>query len=142
MPLNHEEYKIHIAIVEHHRTAFPFIKLVHVPNQSKDAQEGYFKKIMGAEAGALDLFLFWGPPLGMGIYDVKKRGEEKLATNQNKFASAMAHFGVKTSYGSSVRHYHNIVKSWGHIPLHECIKEPDLRTDEEKKRDAFDYFKR
>lgn len=135
------EYKIHIAIVEHHKTAFPHVKLVHVPNQTKDAQEGYFKKLMGAVPGAHDFFIFWGPPLGCGIYDAKKP-DEKLATNQNKFASAMHHFGVKTAYGSSVRHYHETLKSWGLIPVHNAIKEPDTRSDTQKKTDAFNMYKK
>lgn len=141
MSINHEEYKIHIAIVKHHRTAFPRVKLLYIPNAVRDSTDAFFNKMMGAVPGAHDIMLFWGKPLGVGIYEVKSK-IGRLSTAQNKFASAMDHLGVKTAYGSSVKHYHETLIAWGLTPLHNAITEPDIRTDTQKKTDVFNMYKK
>ncbi len=135
----HTEYKIHVAIVKHHSTAFPHVKLLYVPNAVRNASDAFFNKMMGAVPGAHDLMLFWGKPMGVGIFEVKSK-TGRLSTPQNKFASAMSFLGAHTGHGSSVRSYHNALKSWGLVPRHESIVEPDIRSAEQKKKDAFDLY--
>lgn len=137
--MEHTEYKIHIAIVKHHSTAFPHVKLLYIPNAVRNATDAFFNKMMGAAPGAHDLMLFWGKPIGVGVFEVKAPGG-RISTAQNKFASAMAFLGAKTGHGSSVRSYHNTLKGWGLVPHHESIIEADIRTADQKKRDAFDFY--
>lgn len=145
--MNHEEYKNHTAIVEHHRSAFPGTLLMYVPNSTRDGTEAFFNKQLGAQPGAHDLFIFWRkaffnliPWIGVGIYEVKSR-VGKLSTPQNKFASTLKWMGAHTAYGSSVAHYHETLKSWGIKPAHEVIQEPDLRTKQQKFTDTLEYFR-
>lgn len=128
---NHEEYKTHIAIVKHHYTAFPHVKLLYIPNAVRNASDAFFNKMMGAVPGAHDLMLFWGPPINLGVFEVKSR-TGRLSTAQNKFASSMHSYGAYTGYGSSVRSYHEALKSWGLTPRHDGTREPDYRTKEQK----------
>lgn len=144
--MNHEEYKIHVAIVEHHISAFPYAKLMYVPNRVVDATEAFFNKKLGAQPGAHDLFIFWRkaifkfiPWIGVAIFEVKSR-TGKLSTAQNKFASGMSALGAHTGYGSSVKSYHEFLKSCGLKSEHDTIKEPDLRDWDEKKKDAYNFY--
>ena len=138
---NYQEFKIHKAIFEHHQSAFPFVKFVYVPNASKDATTGYFNKLMGLHPGAHDISLYWKTDrINVGIFEVKSK-TGSLTSAQNKFASAMKSLGAYTGYGSSVKQYHNTLIGWGITPLHHSCVEPDLRTDAEKKRDAFNLYK-
>lgn len=144
---NHDEYKTHVAIVKHHRSAFPHVKLLYIPNAVRNAADAFFNKEMGAEAGAHDLMLFWRkavfnliPWIGVGIYEVKSR-TGRLSAPQNKFASGMAVLGANTAYGGSVKHYHETLKSWGLKPAHESVQEPDYRTWDQKKQDAFNFYR-
>lgn len=147
--MNHEEYKVQEAIFKHHQSAFPFVKFVFIPNASKDAATGYFNKQMGLHPGAHDIHLFWDrwainanpSNIKVGVYEVKSE-LGRLTTSQNKYASEMHQLGAYHGYGHTVKQYHNTLKKWGLVPLYEGIKEPDLRTFEEKKADAFQLYKR
>lgn len=147
MQMNFEEYKVQEAIFDHHKTAFPWVKFVYVPNASKDAKTGYFNKQMGLHPGAYDIHLFWNrdsidsPPsyLRVGIFEAKSTIGD-LTTSQNKYASSMHELGAYTGYGSKVATYHQALCRWGLKPLHHGIKEPDLRTKDQKKSDNFNFF--
>lgn len=142
-----EEYKIHTAIFKHHQSCFPWVKFVYVPNATHDASTGFFNKQLGLHPGAHDIHIFYNrnaidekpSQLRVGIFEVKSR-VGKLTSNQNKYASEMHSLGAYTGYGSSVGQYHQTLCKWGLKPLHDSIQEPDLRTPDEKKRDAFQYF--
>ena len=147
--MRQEEYKVQVATVDHHHSAFPWVKLVFVPNASKDASTGFFNKKLGLMPGAFDLHLFWNrntqyatpEAIKVGIYEVKS-STGRLTTAQNRYASEMHQLGAYHGYGSSVGAYHQTLKRWGLVPLHNAIKEPDLRTWDEKRDDAFDFYKR
>jgi hypothetical protein len=136
------EYKIHVAIVEHHRIAFPQVKLIHIPMSFRTSQEAFFANQMGAEKGAHDLMLIWkeedGTP-GVGFFEVKSE-TGKLSTPQNKFASSVAWYGCKTGMGRSVKDYHNTLISWGLKPACQSVIEPDLRDEKQKLADHFDFY--
>ena len=132
------EYHIQTAIVAHHQAAFPHIMLVYVPNARKDATTGYFNKQLGLKKGASDLFLFWKWS-NYGVFEVKAPGE-KPRSDQNKFISAMAGIGAHHGWGSSVKAYHDTLIRWGIEPWSEGLKEPDLRSTQQKFRDNFAMF--
>ncbi len=148
--MRHEEYKIQSAIFEHHQTAFPFVKFVFIPNASSDAATGFFNKKLGLHPGAHDIHLFFNrycihdKPFGyikVGIWEAKST-DGRLTTSQNKYASEMHELGAYHGWGFTVKKYHDDLCRWGLVPLHHAIKEPDLRTFTDKKRDAFDLYKR
>lgn len=139
---NNIEYKIHMAIKDHVEKCFyprnPNLKLIHIPNQTKNAQEGYFKKLMGAHPGFSDFLAGW--PHNTGVLEVKKPGGY-LAPEQNKFISWADRIGWHTGIARSVKEAHNVLKSWGLIAAYESTIEPDLRTNDQKRKDAFDFYK-
>lgn len=136
---NNKEYKIHVAIVEHHRSAFPEIQLVHVPNQTRDATEAFFNQKMGVEPGAYDIWLLQSGEK-LSFVEVKAP-DGGLSPSQIKFRDKVDIKGFKRhGIAKSVRQYHELLKSWGNIPKHNAIVEPDLRTSGEKKADALEEF--
>lgn len=147
MARNQEEYKIQAAIFKHHQTAFPFIKFVFIPNASSDASTGFFNKQLGLHSGAHDIHLFFNRMsidakpsyIRVGIWEVKST-TGKLTSSQNKYASEMHQLGAYHGYGSTVAKYHQDLILWGITPLHNAIKEPDLRTFDDKKLDAFNLY--
>lgn len=138
----HGEYKIHVAIVEHHKKNFPEVKLIHIPMSFKSAKDAFFAKQMGAEKGAHDLLIIWkesdGTP-GVGFFEVKSEAG-RLSTAQNKFASSMDWYGCKTGFGRSVLDYHNTLISWGLTPKSQFVIEPDFRSQKQKFSDEFDVY--
>lgn len=144
----HEEYKIQVAIFKHHQSAFPWIKFVFVPNASKDAATGFFNKQLGLQPGAHDIHLFYSrnsieekpSQLKVLIFEVKSESG-RLTTSQNRYASEMHQLGAYTGYGSTVRSYHECLVRHGIKPLHNGIQEPNLQTEQEKFKDAFDFYK-
>lgn len=135
--MQHDEYKIHVAILEHIRTAFPQVRAFHVPNQSKDATEAFWNKQLGAEPGVSDLIIGWKG--NTGVLEVKSH-EGKLSPAQNKFLSWADSVGWHTGIARNVRKAHHILMAWGLEPKHNSIREPDLRTSDEKKRDAYNLY--
>lgn len=144
----HNEYKVQEAIFKHHQNAFPFVKFVYVPNASQDATTGFFNKQMGLHPGAHDIHLFFNRMaidakpsyIRVGIFEVKADEDKRLTSSQNKYASEMHQLGAYHGYGHTVRQYHQTLKRWGLTPLHEGVKEPDLRTPEQKKADAYNLY--
>lgn len=136
------EFRIHCAIVDQFDSAFPSAMLWHTPNRGSGGADGHFKKLMGARKGASDLGLSWnnGDGLECGWYEVKAPGEHPK-TDQNKWFSAFAHLGWQTGWGTSVTQAFNTFESWGIPRKHYAVKEPDLRSDMQKKSEAFDWFK-
>lgn len=135
------EFKIHCAAIEQIPGWFPGIKFLHIPNRPGDGKDGYFKKMMGATAGASDLLLGWKVSVnaGAGYIEIKAPGE-KLRTNQNHFLSGWATVGFKTGTAWSCRDIHRLICQFGVKPASHAIWEPDIRSDGQKKADSFDYF--
>lgn len=137
--MKHEEYAIHVAIVDHIRCSFPQVKIMHIPNQSRDATEAFFNKKLGVLPGVSDLILGWHYK-GIGVLEIKN-DDGKLSNAQNRFLSWAAWAGWHTGIARTVRGAHNILCEWGLKPTNEAIKEPDLRTKEQKFQDVFDMYK-
>lgn len=139
-----KEFKLQLAVIEHHKLAFPYIKAIHIPNESRDATEGYFNKLLGVEPGASDILLGWSSHLygGMGVGVCELKSEDgKLSTSQNKFLSWADGIGWHTGVARTVKQYHEVICSWGHSSLIKYIREPDLRSHEEKVKAAIDWFR-
>lgn len=132
-----DEFKIHVAIVEHLRSAFPFVKVIHIPNQNRDAQEVYFNKMLGMDTGASDLMIAWKG--GVGFLEIKSL-DGKLSNFQNRFLSVMDSYGHQTGVAKSVKQAHNILVGWGHTPLYNSTSEPDLRDKCQKQIDSMTEF--
>lgn len=135
-----EEFKTQLAIVAHHNLFFPHVKLIHIPNQTRDATEAYFNKLMGVQPGASDLLLGW-KNCGVGVCEIKAPGE-KPTSSQNKFLSWANFIGWKEGWVTTVKGYHELLLSWGLEPVSKCtyFKEPDLRSRDQKKQDAFNLY--
>jgi len=126
--------RLSIICVLHFRICF----FLHIPNQSRDATEAFFNKKMGVYAGAADLLLAWKG--GQGFIELKTQ-TGKLSNNQNRFLSAFSALGWHTGVCRTVKEVHMMLCSWGLQPHHHSVMEPDLRSDDQKKSDAFDFYK-
>ncbi len=149
--LNQAEYRLQVAVVKHLQSAFPSLLFTHVPNRSKDAQDGFFRKQMGVLPGVPDL-IFWyretlrddGRLVWSGIVSAAielKASKGRSSNDQNRFASSFVHIGGKYAVCKSVKEAHDALVSWGLEPRHDGYVEPDTRSDNQKKADSFDYFK-
>lgn len=140
----HEEYRIHCAIVDHLRGVrmvgreliqgtkpFPELFITHL-NQGRSKDEGWFLKRMGVYPGVADLLCLWRG--GIGFIEVKTK-TGTLSSAQKKFKGICHWLGIRYEVARTVKEAHDIVKRWGLKSVHEVIREPDLRTDEQKYAD-------
>jgi hypothetical protein len=135
------EFRIQVAAVKHISTAFPNVMFTAFPGRPGDAQDGFFKKIMGTKAGVADLLLWYrqNDNLISAAIELKEPyGTWKTA--QNKWASAFVSIGGKYAVCRSVKQVHDTLVKWGNVPKHTSIEEPDLRSETEKFRDNFDFY--
>lgn len=132
------EYRLHVAIIKHIESAFPGLLYFHVPNQTRNATEAFFNKKMGVRAGIPDIIFAWRD--GQGMMEVKTE-TGAISSSQNKTMSAFHAIGWHTGVVRNVRNAHHMLMSWGLEPKHHSIIEPDLRTDDQKKKDSFDMQK-
>lgn len=132
------EYLLQVAVVEHFGRCFPHVGFFHVPNQSRNATEAFFNKKLGVRPGVSDLILGW-PNRGVGVLELKS-SDGRISTQQNKFLSWANHIGWEVGTAKTVRQAHDALKRWGLKPLYESCMEPDLRSDEQKKRDVFNFY--
>lgn len=131
------EYRIHCAIVDHTESAFPQIEFTHA-GKARDETHAHFLQKMGYKAGTADVL--WCCQGKFGDLEVKApdgtQSPEQI-TRERHITENGGHYVIVRS----VREAHEYWKSLGFTPLHEAVKEPDLRTDEEKKRDAFNFYR-
>lgn len=138
-----KEYKLHVAALDHILSAFPQVKPIHVPNQTRDATEAFFNKRMGVVQGVSDFLIGWSRKdyggAGVGVLEIKAP-DGRLTTPQNKFLSWAHHIGWGTGTAKSVREVHNTLVGWGLKPLHAAIREPDYRTKEDRIKEAYSFY--
>lgn len=154
--MNQQEFKIHKACIDYldqrvwkgnkliHRgnPAFENLIFLHVPNQghSEDAaSEGFFLKQLGVIPGAYDILLFW-PYRMAGAYDVKRPDVKTLSTPQKRFRERWERCGYPSAWGTSPAHLRDTLIGWGAKCMVHAVKQVDLRTFDERKDDAFDFF--
>ncbi len=157
------EFRLHIAVVEHLRSAFPSVLFTHPANETRSKADAYWNKVKGARKGTPDLLLWWcnsnplpGVTLKSIIISDSGRsitvpiicaGAIELKSAKGKHSGWQANFDViftemggKFAYCRSVREVHDILVSWGCTPKHNAIKEPDLRSDQQKFSDVYDFY--
>lgn len=144
------EFRLQLAVIKHLDSCFKGrLEYLHIPNRGGDAKDGHFKKLMGAKAGAADLLFSWNHgaldkskpfALECGYIELKAPGGT-LSSQQNKFLSRYYFLGWKTAVCKSVREVHDSLVKWGVRAAFDSVMEPDLRSDDEKKRDAFELFR-
>lgn len=140
--MNHLEFKLHCAILKHIRSAFigahnPNLKIFHVANETKDASQAYWNKVLGIEPGASDLFAGWNG--NTGVMEIKAP-DGKLTGSQNKFLSWASAVGWHTGIARSVKQAHHILCTWGLKAAHQSIIEPDYSTQAEKFQRAHEWL--
>lgn len=136
------EFRLHIAVLKHVNSAFigaqnPGLKIFHVANESRDAQQGYWNKIQGVEPGVSDFLCCWRGH--MGALELKT-STGKLSNAQNKFLSWGRSIGWHTGVARSVQQAHWLLVQWGLKAAHNTIIEADQRTDAGKFKDAYDFY--
>lgn len=134
------EFRIQVAVVKHIEFAFPHVFFTAFPGRPGDAQDGYFKKVMGTKPGVADIlcwFRFQGELVSGAIELKEPKGQWKTA--QNKWASSFVNIGGKYSVCRSVKDVHDTLVRWGNVPRHSTIIEPDLSSETEKFSAAFDW---
>ena len=137
-----KEFKLHLAVVEQLPIWYPQVKFLHIPNRPGDASDGYFKKLMGSAPGASDLLVGWkfGSKLGGAGFIELKAPDGVVSSTQNKFLSGWATIGFHTGIARSCREVYALIERWGVKPASSAIREPDYRTVNEKRADAFDLY--
>lgn len=153
---DHSEFRIHVAIIHHLRGQQrvgkeiisignpPFLGLLalHI-YQGRSKEEGFFLKLLGVVAGAPDILCIWPDPVkgyDIAFLEVKST-TGNLSTPQQRFRNFCQRLGIKWAIVRSVTEAHNQLITWGLTPHHNAIREPDTRSDMQKKKDAFDFFK-
>lgn len=135
---NQREFKLQIACVEHLNKCFTGVLYFHIPNRGGNATDGYFKKMMGAKAGASDILVAWQG--GVGLIELKAP-DGRLTSQQNKFFSSFARIGWQTAVCKSVGQFHDTLKRWGHKPKYDSVQEPDYSSKQEKFQAAIDMYR-
>lgn len=140
-----QEFRLQCAVVEHLRSAFPQVLFTHPAQKAKDAQEGHFNKMLGVRKGVPDLLLWWnkenlGYPRIMAAAIELKSGAGKQSGYQANFEEIFTRIGGKHAYCRSVQEAHDALISWGCEAKHGAIREPDLRSQQEKFSDAYDLY--
>lgn len=144
------EYRLQVAIIDHLRGqqrkgnkiypgTKPFANLfvTHL-YQGRSKNEGFFLKSLGVYPGVADILAIW--PDGWGFMEVKTENGV-LSTPQKRFKWMCESYKIKWALIRSVQQAHDQLKAWGLKPAHEAVREPDLRTIEQKKSDAFDFYR-
>lgn len=134
--MNQIEYIIHCAIIEHLDSAWPQIERTHA-GKARDKAHAHFLSKMGYDAGTGDII--WFCQYMFGEMEVKRFGGVQSSEQKRREAKLIRN-GGRYVIVKSVRESHEYWKSLGLTPMHNAIREPDLRTDEQKKGDAMKVY--
>lgn len=137
-----KEYRLQLAVVKHLDTWYKGkCEWLHIPNKPGNASDGFFKKQMGAKAGASDLLFTWNNRyLHCALIELKSP-DGTLSSQQNKFLSRFNRLGWHTAVCKSVDEVNKALRGWGLDSGTIEVMEPDYRSKEEKFEDAIDFFR-
>lgn len=143
---NNEEFKIHCAIIDHIKEKRAFTAFVCHIYQGRNKEDGFFLKMLGVFAGVADIMVMWRstcscgkPHTGIGFLEVKR--PKGIQTHpQKRFEGICRWLGARYAIVRSVKDAHEALLAWGCPVNHHAIKEPDTRSTEQKKIDAFRFF--
>jgi len=145
------EFRLQCAIIDHVRGRLTGNKafnvfITHI-YQGRDANDGFFLKKMGVVAGVADMLILWRtscscglPKVGIGFLECKTK-TGKLSGVQGKFRGICHWLGIHYAEARSVKEAHDVLVGWGCHVNHAAIREPDLRSNTQKKSDGFDMYK-
>lgn len=147
-----KEFKLQCHIVERHGQYFPNVLMTAFPGRPGDAQDGFFKKMMGVKPGVPDILLWWHDELrddgklvwkGCVAGAVEIKVDAPISSAQNKFMSSFAGIGGKEGVVRSWQEYYKLLCFWGIKPHQECtiFDEPDYSTQQQKFAAAFDMYR-
>ncbi len=148
---DNSEYKLQVEIIDHltgrirngkewirGTPAFRGLFATHIFS-GRSKEDGFFLRQLGVVAGVADILCIWRG--GYGFIEVKTQSGS-LSPPQKKFKGFCMSIGVNYEVARSKRDAHNILIGWGLTPAHNAIKEPDLRSETEKKAANFAFFAR
>jgi len=152
---NQKEFALQCHIVKRHEQYFPHVIMTAFPGRPGDAQDGFFKKMMGVRPGISDILLWWkseGTPcfggngrewdtLQAGVVEIKV--DARVSSAQNKFLSAIHHIGGKDGVAHSWEEYYKLLCFWGIKPTSVCtiFDEPTYQTEQQKFSTAYEFYK-
>jgi hypothetical protein len=147
---NQKEFALQCHIVKKHQQYFPHVIMTAFPGRPGDAQDGFFKAMMGVRAGITDILLWWEAGahwlkdigcLKAGVVEIKV--DAGVSSAQNKFMSAIRHIGGKDGVVHSWQEYYKLLCFWGIKPTSVCtiFDEPSYETKQQKFAAAFDWAK-
>ncbi len=143
-----KEFKLQCHIVKKHEIYFPHVVMTAFPGRPGDAQDGFFKKMMGVRPGITDILLWWALPTHLpvstnviqcGVVEIKV--DARVSSSQNKFMSAIRNIGGKDGVAHSWEEYYKLLCKFGINPTQICtiFDEPDYSTEQEKFHAAFEW---
>lgn len=153
---NNIEFKLQVAIIDHLRgqirkgnqitksSSPPFHELfvTHI-YQGRSADEGFFLKMLGVVPGVPDILAIWPDKANgydIGFLEVKTT-DGTLSPPQRWFKGLCLRLRIKWAIARSVSDAHKQFIAWGLVPVHNSVREPDTRSMEQKKKDAFNIYK-
>jgi len=134
------EFKLHRAIMYYLMGENPAFHHLFATTiyQGRDAKDGFFLKMLGVQAGMPDIVAWYKG--GCSFIEVKTiSGRQSSA--QKKVQGRVQALGFPYVLVRSVQDVHDHLLKQGLRPMHKPT-EPDLRSDAQKKKDAFDFYKR
>lgn len=160
---NQKEFKLQVHIVKQHEKYFPHVLMTAFPGRPGDAQDGFFKRMMGVRAGVLDIIIWYTFPypswatmwLGKMLKHcgfsfarmhnavIEIKVDARVSSSQNKFMSAIRSMGGYEGVAYSWKDYYKLLCSWGIKPVCQLFyfDEPDYRDLGQKYQDAHLMYK-
>lgn len=135
--MQQNEYRIHVAIIAHLISAFPDLQYTHA-GKARDETHAHFLSKMGYQAGTGDILWFYSGKFGE--LEVKTDTGSQSAEQRTRQYWLEKH-GGHYKVVRSVQGAHDYFKSLGFVPRHNAVREPNLATDDEKKKAAFNFYK-
>lgn len=136
-----KEFRLQCHIVKLHQHYFSNVLMTAFPGRPGDAQDGFFKKMMGVKPGIPDILLWWDTDkLHAGAVEIKV--DARISNDQNKVISTMHGMGIHTGVARSWQEYYKLLCSFGVKPVYVCTRfeEPDYSTEQQRFKKSFDFF--
>ena len=149
------EFKLHRAIMDHLKGRVrrgnevfgcnpPFHHFFATTiYQGRNKEDGFFLKMIGVEAGISDIIAWYKTKDGLGCTFMEVKIVGSIQSSAQKKIQGICHsLGIKYVVVRTVEQAHRHFVNIGLTPMHNSIREPDLRSDEQKKLQAFNFYKK
>lgn len=125
-------------IYQRHTIPFHFLKFHHPALEYRGAGEGIKYRKRGSTSGLTD-WLLWGPNKWHGFIELKVV-DRKLTENQKEVRRWALEYGFPYVICRAVHEVRDALIGWGWKCHNLACREPDHRTAENKKAQAFDLY--